>query len=416
MDIIRPELKQQRQRRRIIIAVLAIVGVIAVAGAVFSLDPALPSVPQASAWVGTVERGDFTREVRGPGSLVPKVIRWIPAASGGRVERIVAKPGVRVEPDTVLVEMSNSELVQQLEEARWAAEAARADRDSLAAELDRALLDAQSGLAALESDAESARLLADAEKVLSQKGIVSTIQYQQSELRANQLEVRVGFEQQRVVRLRASHEAQLAAQDARLEQAARLIERREQQVRDLSIRAGMAGVLQEIAVEPGQQVQLGANVARVAQPKELIAELRVAETQAREIQLGQQVRVDTRNGIVPGSVIRIDPAVQNGTVQVDVELTGELPPGARLDLSVDGTIELERLENVLHVGRPASGQPDGRVSLYRMIDDQVAERVAVELGRASVGRIEIRSGLSAGDRVILSDMSQWTEYERVALK
>ena len=413
MDVIRPELKQKQKRRQIALAAVAVLAVTGLAAAVMSLDPALPSVPQASAWIGTVERGDFTRQVRGPGSLVPKVIRWIPAASGGRVERIVAKPGVYVEPDTVLVEMSNPELAQQLEEARWAAETVTADRDSLAAELDRALLDAQSGLAALKSDAESARLLSDAEKVLSEKGIVSSIQYQQSELRANQLEVRVGFEQQRVLRLRVSHEAQLAAQGARVEQAARLIERREQQVRDLGIRAGMAGVLQEIAVEPGQQVQLGANVARVAQPEELIAELRVAETQAREIQLGQQVRVDTRNGIVSGSVIRIDPAVQNGTVQVDVELTGELPPGARPDLSVDGTIELERLENVLHVGRPASGQPDGRASLYRMVDDSVAERVIVELGRASVGRIEIRSGLAEGDRVILSDMSQWSEHDRV---
>ncbi len=394
---------------------VALVVVVALTAFVMALDPALPAVPSASAWIGTVERGDFTREVRGPGSLVPKVIRWIPAASGGRVERIVAKPGVYVEPDTVLVEMSNPELAQQLEEARWAAETVTADRDSLAAELDRALLDAQSGLAALKSDAESARLLSDAEKVLSEKGIVSSIQYQQSELRAKQLEVRVGFEQQRVLRLRVSHEAQLAAQGARVEQAARLIERREQQVRDLGIRAGMAGVLQEIAVEPGQQVQLGANVARVAQPEELIAELRVAETQAREIQLRQQVRVDTRNGIVSGSVIRIDPAVQNGTVQVDVELNGELPPGARPDLSVDGTIELERLENVLHVGRPASGQPDGRASLYRMVDDSIAERIVVELGRASVGRIEIRSGLTEGDRVILSDMSQWSEHDRVRL-
>jgi len=415
MDIVRPELKQRRKRRQLILATTVLVAMAGLAAAVMNLDPALPEVPASSTWIGTVERGDFTREVRGPGSLVPKVIRWIPASSGGRVERIVAKPGVRVAPDTILVEMSNPELVQQLEEARWAAEAVRADRDSLAAELDRALLDAQSGLAALQSDAESARLLADAEKVLSEKGIVSSIQYQQSELRANQLEVRVGFEQQRVKRLGASHEAQLAAQDARVEQAARLIERRQQQVRDLAIRAGMGGVLQEIAVEPGQQVQLGANVARVAQPEELIAELRVAETQAREIQLGQQVRIDTRNGIVPGNVMRIDPAVQNGTVQVDVELTGELPPGARPDLSVDGTIELERLENVLHVGRPASGQPDGRVSLFRMIDDQVAERVAVELGRASVGRIEILEGLNAGDRVILSDMSQWSEHERVKL-
>ncbi|MDT8408943.1 MAG: efflux RND transporter periplasmic adaptor subunit [Wenzhouxiangellaceae bacterium] len=293
----------------------------------WSLDPALPEVPAASAWIGMVERGDFKREVRGPGSLVPKVIRRIPAASGGRVERIVVKPGVRVEPDTRLVELSNPELAQHLEESRCGAEAAQADRDALAAELDRALLEAQASLARLESDAASARLQADAEKALSEKGIVSVIQYRQSELRAGQFEARAGFEQQRIRRLQASHEAQLAAEDARLEQARRLVERRRQQAGDSSIRAGMEGVLQEIVVEPGQQVQIGANMARVAQPDESIAELRIAETQAREIQLGQQVRVDTRNGIVSGSVVRIDPAVQNGTLQVDVELSGELPPG-----------------------------------------------------------------------------------------
>lgn len=416
MDIIRPELKIRRRRRRLVYAALALTATAVLVGLILTLDPALPQVPRAATWIGTVERGDFMREVRGPGSLVPKVIRWIPASSGGRVERVVAKAGVRVESDTVLVEMSNPELAQQLEEARWAAEAARADRDSLAAELDRALLEAESALASLASDAESARLLADAEKTLSEQGIVSSIQYQQSELRASQLEVRVGFERQRLTRLGSSHAAQLAAQQARVEQAVRLVDRREQQIRDLSIRAGMPGVLQEIAVEPGQRVQLGANVARVAQPEELIAELRIAETQAREIRLDQVVRIDTRNGLVAGNVIRIDPAVQNGTVQVDVELTGDLPTGVRPDLSVDGTIELERLEDVLHVGRPASGQPEGRVSLYRLIEEGVAERVVVEMGRASVGRIEIRSGLAEGDRVILSEMSQWSEHERVALK
>lgn len=416
MDIVRPELKQKRKRRQVFIATLAALVVAGAAYAVLQLDPALPTVPESSAWIGTVERGAFTREVRGPGSLVPRVIRWIPASSGGRVERIVAKPGVQVEPDTVLVEMSNPELVQQLEEARWSAEAAEADRDSLAAELDRTLLEAQSNLVSLKSDAESARLQADAEKTLSEQGVVSTIQYRQSELRASQLETRVGFEEQRVMRLEASHGAQLAAQGARVEQARRLVERRRQQVEDLAIRAGMEGVLQEVAVEPGQQVQIGANVARVARPEELIAELRVAETQAREIRLDQSVRVDTRNGIADGRVLRIDPAVQNGSVQVDVELTGEVPPGARPDLSVDGTIELERLEDVLHVGRPASGQPESRVSLYRLVDDETAERVVVELGRASVGRIEVRSGLNAGDRVILSDMSQWSEFDRVALE
>lgn len=415
MDVVRPELKKQRQRRKAIVVAAVVTVLVGLSAWVMSLDPALPKVDRDAAWIGTVERGAFTREVRGPGSLVPKVIRWIPAASGGRVERIVAKPGVEVTPATVLVEMSNPELSQQMEEARWAAEAAAADRDSLAAELDRAFLEAQAGLAGLRSDAESARLQADAEKILSEQGVVSTIQYQQSELRATQLETRVRFEEQRIERLKSSHAAQLAAEDARVEQSRRLVARREQQVADLQIRAGMNGVLQEVAVEPGQQVQIGANVARVAQPEELIAELRIAETQAREIRLGQDVDVDTRNGVVAGRVLRIDPAVQNGTVQVDVELTGELPPGARPDLSVDGTIELERLEDVLHVGRPANGQPESRVSLFRLVDDDTAERVAIDLGRASVGRIEVQSGLAQGDRVILSDMSQWSESDRIRL-
>jgi HlyD family secretion protein len=416
MDIHRPELKIHRKRRRLLVAAAVSIAIAALGTWAYTLDPALPKVPRSSAWLGELERGSFVREVRGPGSLVPKVIRWIPAASGGRVERIVAKPGVRVTPETVLVELSNPELAQQLDEARWAAEASHSDLDSLAAELDRALLEAQASLAALESDAASARLQADAENILSDKGIVSVIQFRQTELRATQLETRSEFETKRIERLRASHRAQLAAEEARVEQARRLVMRRQQQIEDLQIRAGMSGVLQEIAVEPGEQVQIGANVARVAQPEELIAELRIAETQAREVTLEQNVRVDTRNGIVPGRVIRIDPAVQNGTVQVDVELTGELPSGARPDLSVDGTIELERLEDVLHVGRPASGQPNGRASLYRLVDDSIAERVVVELGRASVGRIEIRSGLVEGDRVILSDMSQWSEHERVRLE
>lgn len=415
MDIVRPELKKKRKRKQAALATAAVLVVALLAAFVFSLDPALPEVDRDAAWIDTVERGSFTREVRGPGSLVPRVVRWIPAASGGRVERVVVKPGVAVQPDTVLVEMSNPELVQQLEEARWSAEAAQADRASLAAELERAFLDARSGLAALEADAESARLQADAEKTLSEQGVVSTIQYRQSELRAAQLETRVEFERQRVDRLDASHAAQLSAEDARVEQARRLVARRERQVEDLRIRAGMTGVLQEIAVEPGQQIQLGANVARVAQPDELIAELRVAETQAREIQLDQTVRIDTRNGIVPGRVIRIDPAVQDGTVQVDVALTGAPPPGARPDLSVDGTIELERLEDVLHVGRPANGQPESSVSLFRLVEDDIAERVRVELGRASVGRIEVAAGLNPGDRVILSDMSRWSEADRVRL-
>ena len=415
MDIHRPELKQQRQRRKVIWIGLVAAAVVALLGLSFTMEPALPTVPSESAWVGVVERGDFMREVRGPGSLVPREVRWIPAISEGRVERILAKPGVQVEPDTVLAELSNPELVQQLEEARWAAQAAQADLDSLAAELDRSLLDAQAVLAELNADSQSSRLQADAEKTLSEKGVVSVIQYQQTELRAQQLATRVALEQQRITRLDSSHKAQLAAQQARVEQAERLITRRQQQVDSLSIRAGLSGVLQEVAVEAGQQVQPGASIARVARVDDLIAELRIPETQAREIGIDQPVRIDTRNEIIAGRVIRIDPAVQSGSVQVDVELIDELPAGSRPDLSVDGTIELERLTDVLHVARPATGQPESRASLFVMVDESIAQRAQIELGRASVGRIEVISGLEVGQRIILSDMSRWSEHDRVRL-
>jgi len=416
MDIHRPELKRQKRRRQWLYGGLIAAAVLLTGIGVSRLEPAVPKVPRSSVWVDQVRHGEFIREVRGPGTLVPKEIRWIPAASAGRVERLLVKPGARVEAETVLVELSNPELMQQEEEARWAADAAAAEFRSLEAELDRQLLDARAGLAAVHADYESARLQAEAEEELAQKGIVSKLQFRQDELRAEQLKIRLPLEEQRIARLESSIEAQLAAQRAAVEQAKRLHARRSQQVTDLQIKAGIAGVLQQVSVEEGQQVELGANVARVARPDELIAELRIAETQARDIQLDQPVSVDTRNGVVPGYVIRIDPAVINGTVQVDVELTGELPPGARPDLSVDGTIELERLQDVTYVGRPAYGQPDSTVSLLRLDSDGQARRVQVGLGRASVNLIEIRTGLNPGDQVILSDTSAWDEYDRIRLE
>jgi HlyD family secretion protein len=416
VDIHRPELKRKRQRRKWFYAgsIVAIIFVLAVVA--FSLDPAAPTVARNSVWTDTVRTGEFVREVRGPGTLVPKEIRWIPAASAGRVERILVKPGARVEPETILVELSNPELVQQADEARWQAEAAAADWQSLEAELDRQLLDARADFAAVQADYESARLQADAEGGLAKDGVVSMLQYRQSQLRADQLGVRVDLEEQRIARLEASVKAQLAARHASVEQAMQLQAQRERQVEDLRIKAGIAGVLQQVPVEEGQQVQLGANVARVARPDELIAELRIAETQARDVQLDLPVRVDTRNGIVPGRVIRIDPAVQNGTVQVDVELTADLPNGARPDLSVDGTIEIERLSNVVFVGRPAYGQPESTLSLFKVEDDGQAQRVDVALGRASVNLIEIRAGLEPGDLVVLSDTSAWDQYDEIRLE
>lgn len=416
VDIHRPDLKRRRRRKQWLYAGLGVAALALVGVLVSSLDPAAPAVARNAVWTDTVREGEFVREVRGPGTLVPKEIRWIPAASAGRVERILVKPGARVEEDTVLVELSNPELVQQADEARWQAEAAAADWRSLEAELDRQLLDARAGFAAVRADYESARLQAEAEGGLAKDGVVSMLQYQQSQLRADQLKVRLELEEQRITRLESSIEAQLDARRARVEQANRLRAQREKQVADLSIRAGIAGVLQQVPVEEGQQVALGANVARVARPDELIAELRIAETQARDIQLDQPVKVDTRNGIVPGRVIRIDPAVQNGTVQVDVELTGALPPGARPDLSVDGTIEIERLSDVVFVGRPAYGQPESMLSLFKLETDGQARRVDVAFGRASVNLIEIRSGLAPGDKVILSDTSAWDEFDTLRIE
>jgi len=416
MDIHRPELKQKRLRRRLWQYAAGVVALSFIAYLAVSLEPAMPTVDSAAVWVGEVEFGEFVREVRGPGTLVPREIRWISAASAGRVERVLVKPGVIVEPDTLLVELSNPELQQQAEEARWAAEAAVADLQSLQAELERQLLDARSAKSTLDADYEIARMQADAERGLAEKGIVSRLQYQQNELRAKQLQNRSVLEVNRLQELSGSISAQIAAQQARLEQAQRLAQRRQQQLQDLSIRAGISGVLQEVSVEPGQRIELGGNIARVAKPEELIAELRIAETQARDIQLNLAVSVDTRNGVIAGQVMRIDPAVQNGTVQVDVELVEALPDGARPDLSVDGTIEIERLDKVLHVARPAYAQPNSRTSMFRLLDGSVAERLSVELGRASVNRIEVISGLQQGDRVILSDISQWSGSDRLRLK
>jgi len=416
VDIHRPELKRQRKRRQWLYVAVAVAAAAIVGIGVYSLDPATPTVARNSVWTDTVRSGEFVLEVRGPGSLVPKEIRWIPAARAGRVERILVKPGARVEADTILVELSNPELVQAADEARWQAQAAEAEWQSLQAELDRQLLDARADFAAVQADYESARLQAEAEGGLAKDGVVSMLQYRQSQLRADQLQVRVELEEQRIERLKASVTAQLAARRAVVEQANQLRLQRDRQVADLEIRAGIAGVLQQVPVEEGQQVQLGANVARVARPDELIAELRIAETQARDVQLDLPVRVDTRNGIVPGRVMRIDPAVQNGTVQVDVELTADLPAGARPDLSVDGTIVIERLSNVVFVGRPAYGQPDSTLSLFKVDANGEAQRVDVALGRASINLIEVRSGLVPGDLVVLSDTSAWDEYDAIRLE
>lgn len=415
MDIARPELKQRKRRRQLLIGAAIGILVIAAAAGIMALGPAMPSVERSSVLVDTVKRGELLREVRGPGTLVPKEIRWIAAQTSARVEHIRAKPGARVEADTVILELSNPEVDDQLLAATAAHTAAQSDLAAKRTDLRSRLLDQQSALAQARTDYETARMQAESEKVVAEKGIIPAVQYRKSLVALEQLKYRVGIEEQRVAEFGRNISAQVAAEQARLDQLANTRELRQRQAEALNVRAGIAGVLQRVPVEEGQQVAAGTNLARVARPGELMAELRIAETQAKDIVIDQLARIDTRNGIVEGKVLRVDPAVQNGSVQVDIELTGELPAGARPDLSVDGTIEIERLADVLHVGRPAFGQPDSDVRLFRVDAEGVAERVAVRLGRSSVNRIEIRQGLAAGDRVVLSDTSAYDQNDRIRL-
>ncbi len=416
MDIIREDLKQKRQRKRWITGVITAGALLAVFILLSGLEPAAPSADRASVFIDSVKRGEMLRQVRGPGVLVPKEIRFISAASQGRVERVLVKPGAVVEADTVLVEMSNPELLQANEEARWALNAAEADFVSRTVTLENDVLNQRARLAEVRGDYASARLTADAEGELVQDNIISEIQWKRSELLAEQLKERLEIETERTEKMRDAMQAQLRAEQARIEQFRNQLKLRAELVEGLKVRAGIAGVLQELTVEEGQQVTIGTDIARVARPDLLIAELRVAETQAKDILLGQPVNIDTRNGIVAGHVLRIDPAVRNGTVQVDVELDGELPRGARPDLSVDGTIEIDRLENVLYVGRPAFGQADSTVSLFKLRKEEGdAVRVQVQLGKTSVNVVEILGGLQEGDQVILSDTSVWDDYDRIKL-
>jgi HlyD family secretion protein len=414
MDIPRPENKRKKRIRQMSFAAAGVLVITAATAGLMRLEPAAPSVSRASVWVDTVREGEMLREVRGPGTLVPRAIRWIGAQTEGRVDRVIVRPGAVVEADTVLVEMSNPELVQQAEEARYAVAASEAELAELKLTLENRRLDQRAAVAAATAEYEGAKLQAEAQTEAGD--VVPELQTQRSVLMAEQLKVRLSIEQERLDQFADSMEAQLAVRQARVMQVRNAYERQRERVEALAVRAGAAGVVQEMLVEEGQRLVVGANIARVARPDDLQAELRVPETQARDVLLGQLVRVDTRNGIVEGKVSRIDPAVQSGTVQVDVELTGELPRGARPDLSVDGTIEIERLPLVVYTGRPAYGQPNTTVGLFKLVDGgRYAIRVPVELGRTSVNAVEILKGLTPNDEVILSDTSAWDDNDRIRL-
>ena len=355
--------------------------------------------------------------MRGAGTLVPERIRWIPATTDGTVERIVIRPGAAVAPDTVILELSNPELEQSTLEARLNFEAAEARYSNRQVEVERDILDQRATLATTEAQLESARLQAAADARLHTRGLVSSIQLQQSRSDEQEYETRYALEQERLRMATDTVEAQLAVERAEVDRLRTLYELRRRQVAALRVRAGLSGVLQQVPLEEGQRITTGTNLARVGDPTVLKAELRIAETEARDVQIGQAAAIDTRNGVVPGHVARIDPAVENGTVTVDVALDGELPRGARPDLTVDGTIELERMDDILFVGRPVFGQAQSVVSLFRLEEDGThASRARVSLGRASVNTIEVLDGLQPGDRVVLSDTSIWDRFERVRIE
>ncbi|GMR21973.1 MAG: HlyD family efflux transporter periplasmic adaptor subunit [Acidobacteriota bacterium] len=416
MDVKREGVVEARQRKQRILWVVGGVLFLILAVWVLRLEPAAPSVDRSQVWMDRVARGPMLRQVRGPGTLVPVEIRWLAASTEGRVDRILVLPGTNVEPDTVILEMSNPELEQSLEDARLQLRAADARYEDLQIQLVSQLLNQKALAASVQADYRTAVLQLEADEEIHGQGIIGDLALKLSEERARELEERNRLEQERLEMALESNEARLLAEAARVEQLRALHQLRRSQVDGLKVRPGIRGVLQQVPVEVGQQVTPGVNLARVAQPEHLKAELRIAETQAKDVELGQRASIDTRNGVIEGRVIRIDPAVQDGTVTIDVELIGELPRGARPDLSVDGTVEIERLDNVLFVGRPAYGQAGTTIGLFRVLDDgETAERVDVTLGKSSVNTIEIVAGLSEGDEVILSDTSAWEDYPKIRL-
>jgi len=421
MDISRPDIKKKKRRQQIIWAVIGIVVVAAIAFFVTRLKPAAPTVDRATVWTDTVKRGPMLRQVRGPGTLVPREesIQLIPAQTDATVVKIRVLPGTKVTPDTILLDLADPQLQQKLLDARLQLKGAQADYKNLQATLKSSLMDKKVASAAITSDYTQDQLQAQTDKQLYELGVISGLAYSKSKNTADQLTTQHQISQEQLDVNTKAIEVQLASSQTKIDQAQALLGLYEKQEQSLQVRAGIAGVLVALPtpLQVGQHVAVGTSVAEVIQTDKLKASLKIAETQARDIQIGQPSEVDTHNGIIPGKVSRIDPAVLNGTVTVDVELEGALPQGARPDLSVDGTIDLDRLTNVLYVGRPAFGNENSTISLFKLgPDGKTAVRVPVKVGRASVNSIQVLEGLQDGDTVILSDMSRWDATDKIRLE
>jgi HlyD family secretion protein len=417
VDIVRPEIKHKKKMRRIGYIAAAVVLIPLVTYALSRLKPAAPSVDSGTVWTGTVKRGPMLRDVRGLGTLVPETIRLIPAVTDGQVQTRYLLPGTPVKANTVIFDLVNPQLQQETLDAEYQLKGAQAAYEQTKAQLQNQLMDKRTLAASVSSQYRTAEMVRQTKEELGANGLAPQLDVKTAQVQAEELAKENDLAQKEVQTFDNSIASQLAVQEATVNQKRAMYELKKSQMDQLHIRPGIDGMLQELDVEVGQKVTMGTVLARVAQPTHLKAQLKIAETQAKDILIGQKATVDTHNGIIPGHVTRIDPAVVNGTVTVDVGLDGPLPTGARPDLSVEGTVEIERLADVLFVERPVHGEANSTVGIFKVVDDgKEATRVQVQLGRTSVNTVEIVKGLEIGDKVILSDMSAWDNYDRVQLK
>jgi HlyD family secretion protein len=417
MDIQRPSNARAKKIRRIAYGTVALLLLGGVTYGLSKLRPAAPSVDRATIWPDEVKRGAMVREVRGLGTLVPEDIRWVPAQTTAHVDKWVLRPPAVVKPSSIIMELSDPTVQKDAVDAEYQLKGAEADYQNLKVQVNSDLMSQKATEASVRSDYEQARMQHETDEKLADEGLASRLIERQSKVKSEQLAIRLQLETERTKIATDSATSKLTAQQAKVEQMKALYQLKRSQLEALHVRAGIDGVLQLLPVDVGQQVTPGMNLARVANPKKLRAEIKIAETQAKDVMPGQKASIDTRNGIVGGHVSRVDPSVINGTVTVDVTIDDPLPPGARPDLSVDGTITLENLKDVLYVGRPVHGQSDSTVGLFKLTEDSSeAVRVQVKLGRSSVNTIEIIDGLKVGDKVILSDMSAWDAFDRIRLK
>lgn len=417
MDIPRGDFKQKKKRKAWIIAGIAVVLLTAAWVGVSRLEPAIPKVQANAIWTDTVRKGSLLRTIRGSGTLVPEKVWWISANTGGVVQDLPLLPGSAVEPDTVIVELSNPDLIRDFDNAKLRLKAVEADLSGLKIKLQGNVLESRSGFARIETDYKQAQMDVEVNEELFKRGLIPQLTLKRLRLRAADAAARYELEKQILAFVLDSVKPQLAVKENEVEQVRSQCEMLQRQVGDLQVRAGIKGVLQRLTLERGQKVSTGQAIAQVADPTKLKAVIRIAEMQAKDIQLDQVASIDTRNGVVSGQVVRVDPTVDAGTVAAEVKLTGELPRGARPDLTIDGEIELEKLPDVLYVKRPVSNDANSSGGVYKFAaGSTVAMRTLVRFGRSSLNSLEVLDGLQPGDKIIISDMSRWDQYDKIRVE